>query len=236
MAPNDDPDLQRWVDDRLDTLAPDVDWDPNVSRGLHRLRSETSRPPRRRWLRVAATAAAAGLLIAPTPAVRGFAHKCGELIARTLPGGTASRTGARASLRPPVPDFTFSDESGRPVALSAFRGKVVLLTFWTTTCGQCQAEIPWFAEFQRTYRSRELVVLGVSLDEGGWARVKPYLERQPIDYRVVVGDRDLARPTVGSSIPTTLILDRDGRIAIRHVGYCSKAEYEADIQTLLAES
>jgi thiol-disulfide isomerase/thioredoxin len=236
MARNDDPDVERWVDERLDTLAPDADWDPDVSRGLYRLRSATNRPHPRRWLRVAAAAAAAVLLIAPTPALRAFAHKCGEFIARTLPGATPSPAGARASLRPSVPDFTFSDGSGRPVALSAFRGKVVLLTFWTTTCGQCQAEIPWFAEFQRTYRSRELIVLGVSLDEGGWASVKPYLERRPIDYRVVVGDRDLARPTVGSSIPTTLMLDRVGRIAIRHVGYCSKAEYEADIQRLLAES
>jgi peroxiredoxin len=183
---------------------------------------------------MAGAATVAVLLLAPTPALRAFAHKCGEFIARSLPGA-ASRAEVRPSLRPAMQDFTLTDQDGRLMKLSSLRGKVVLLTFWTTTCGQCQAEMPWFTEFQQAYRGRDLVVIGVSLDEGGWADVKPYVERRPISYRVVVANRDLAHPTVGSSIPTTLILDRDGRIAVRHVGFCSKAEYQRDIQKTLAE-
>jgi peroxiredoxin len=234
MARNDDhTDLRGWVDDRLATLTPDADWDPNVPRGLARLRREGDRPRRRWTLWVVAAATVSVLLLVSTPALRAFAHSCGEFVARNLPGA-AGRT-ARASLRPGAPDLALTDQDGRPVTLSSLRGKVVLLTFWTTTCGQCQVEMPWFTEFQQTYRGRELVVIGVSLDHGGWAKVKPYVDREPVNYRVVVGDRDAARPAIGSSIPTTLILDKDGRIAVRHVGFCSKAEYERDIQKVLAE-
>jgi peroxiredoxin len=234
MARNDDhTDLGKWVDDRLATLTTDVDWDPSVPRGLARLRSESDRPRRRWTLWIVAAATASVLLFVPTPALRAFAHSCGEFVARNLPGA-AGRT-ARASLRPVVPDLALTDQDGGPVTLSSLRGKVVLLTFWTTTCGQCQAEMPWFTEFQQADREQGLVVVGVSLDEGGWLSVRPYVEHQPIKYRVLVGDRDLARPTVGSSIPTTLILDKEGRVAVRHVGFCSKAEYQRDIQKILAE-
>jgi peroxiredoxin len=134
-----------------------------------------------------------------------------------------------------MPDFTLNDASGHPVRLSDFRGKVVLLNFWTTSCRQCDSEIPWFQEFQQTYRDG-LVVLGVSLDKDGWASARPYLEGRKINYRVMVGGDEVARLAGGArSIPTTLIIDKSGRIAVTHRGFCSKSEYEADTQALLAE-
>src|SRR6202043_1495691 len=91
-----------------------------------------------------------------------------------------------------MPDFTLNDASGQPVELSAFRGKVVLLNFWTTSCRQCDGEIPWFMEFQQTYRDH-LVVLGVSLDKDGWGAARPYLEQKRINYRVMVDSDDVVR-------------------------------------------
>jgi hypothetical protein len=93
----------------------------------------------------------------------------------------------------------------------------------------------WFTDFQDAYRDRNLLVLGVSLDQGGWTQVTSHLARQPINYRVVLGDRELAQSTIGAAIPTTLILDREGRVAVRHVGFCSKAEYRRDIEKVLNE-
>ena len=135
-----------------------------------------------------------------------------------------------------MPDFTLNDAAGRPIALSSLRGKVVLLNFWTTSCAQCENEMPWFTEFQQTYGHGDFAVLGVSLDEGGWAAVTPYVEARNISYPVVVGNDDIARLR-GSrgATPTTLIIDKSGRIAVRHVGFCSKSEYEADIKKLLSE-
>ena len=93
--------------------------------------------------------------------------------------------------------------------LSAFRGRVVVLTVWPDACSTCQAERSWFQEFEGDYRERGLAVVGTALEQSG--------------------------PAVGASVPTTLILDRDGRLAVRHVGFCSKAEYRRDIEKLLAE-
>jgi thiol-disulfide isomerase/thioredoxin len=112
---------------------------------------------------------------------------------------------------------------------------VVLLTLWTTTCGQCETEMSWFTHFQDTYREQGFAVLGVAVERDGWTRVTPYLNQRPVNYQIAIGDRDRAKSAVGPSIPTTLILDRQGRIAVRHVGFCSRSEYQRDIQKVLAE-
>ena len=65
--------------------------------------------------------------------------------------------------------FTLTDASGQMVRLADFRGKVVLLNFWATWCPPCKTEIPWFVEFQSKYEAVGLVVLGISMDEEGWA-------------------------------------------------------------------
>jgi len=93
----------------------------------------------------------------------------------------------------------------------------------------------WFTNFQDTYRDRGFAVLGVAVERDGWTRVTPYLSQRPVNYQIAIGDRDRAESAVGPSIPTTLILDRQGRVAVRHVGFCSRAEYRRDIQKVLAE-
>jgi cytochrome c biogenesis protein CcmG/thiol:disulfide interchange protein DsbE len=98
----------------------------------------------------------------------------------TLVGSEASLTYAKLGDRKLAPDFALSDATGKSVRLSDLRGKVVLLNFWTTECPACQVEIPWFVEFQRTYRDRDLVVLGISLD--GDKVVTPPAEKD-INYR-----------------------------------------------------
>ena len=239
MDKHDDVNRERWVDERMATLTPDAKWDPSVPRGLARLHE--GREPRsshRRWtVWIALGATAMLLLLLPTPVVRAFAHRCGEFVMRTLSGSGASPSNARLAQRKAVPDFTLNDAAGRPIALSSLRGKVVLLNFWTTSCAQCENEMPWFTEFQQTYGNGEFAVLGVSLDEGGWASVTPYLEARKINYPVVAGNDDVARLR-GSrrATPTTLIIDKSGRIAVTHVGFCSKSEYEADIKKVLAEN
>ena len=126
--------------------------------------------------------------------------------------------------------------AGEPVQLSAYRGKVVLLNFWATWCDPCQREIPWFVEFQRTFEPQGFAVIGVSLDESGWAAVRPFLARQPVNYPVVIGDNGVLNALGGlETLPTTLILDRSGRVAVTHVGLVSKDSYERDIAAALNE-
>src|SRR6202171_3366485 len=79
--------------------------------------------------------------------------------------------GKAATDRKAAPDFALEDASGRQVRLSGYKGKVVLLNFCATWCGPCKVEIPWFIEFNKTYKDRGFAVLGVSLDDDGWKSV-----------------------------------------------------------------
>jgi len=237
MEKHDETNVTRWTEERMATLTPDAEWEPNVALGLARLRAgtESGRPRHHRWTWIAVGAMAATVFVMATPMARAFAGRCGEFLMSNLTGHGPTRTYTTLVQRRTMPDFALIDASGHPVRLSDFRGKVVLLNFWTTSCRQCDGEIPWFKEFQQTY-SDGLVVLGVSLDKDGWASARPYAEAMKINYRVMVGGEDVARQFGGlRSIPTTLIIDKSGRIAVTHRGYCSKSEYEADTQALLAE-
>lgn len=121
--------------------------------------------------------------------------------------------------RKAAPDFALKDSSGATVHLSDYKGKVVLLDFWATWCEPCQLEIPWFMEFEQQYKNRGFAVLGVSMDDGGWPDVKPFIEKHKINYRILLGN-DQVGDQYGSveSLPTTFIIDREGRIAVKHEG------------------
>src|SRR6478736_2314415 len=115
-----------------------------------------------------------------------------------------------------------------------FAAAVVLLNFWATWCGPCKVEIPWFMDFQKAYKDRDFAVVGVSMDEDGWDAVKPYVEEKKMNYRVVIGNDEVSQ-LFGSidSLPTTIVIDREGRIASMHVGLVAKATYQKEIEKLL---
>jgi peroxiredoxin len=138
--------------------------------------------------------------------------------------------------RKPAPEFTLTDANGKSVKLSDYRGKVVLLNFWATWCGPCTLEIPWFIEFQQEYKSRGFEVLGISMDDDGWAAIKPYVAEHKMNYRVLLGNDSVSELYGGvDALPTSFIVDRDGKIASVHVGLAGKSEYIDEIQSLLGE-
>ena len=139
--------------------------------------------------------------------------------------------------RKAAPAFSLKDGDGRTVSLSDFKGKVVLLNFWATWCGPCKIEIPWFVEFEQKYKDRGFAVIGVAMDDEGWEVVKPYVAKSKINYRILKGTDEVASSYGGvDSLPTTLVIDQDGRIVSTHVGLVSKSEYEDDIVKLLGGS
>ena len=136
--------------------------------------------------------------------------------------------------RKTAPEFTLKDVNGKTVTLADYKGKVVLLNFWATWCGPCKIEIPWFIDFEQKYKDRGFAVLGVAMDDEGWEIVKPYLEKSKINYRIVVGNDSVATMYGGiDSLPTTFVLDTEGKIASTHIGLVSKSDYENEIQQLL---
>jgi peroxiredoxin len=150
-----------------------------------------------------------------------------------IPEGKGVRA---AESRNNAPDFTLRGVDGAPVSLADYKGKVVLVNFWATWCGPCKIEIPWFVEFQRTYKDRGFTVLGLSMDEDGWDAVKPYVERRKINYPTVLVT-EVVRQMFGGveNLPTTFIVDKQGRIAVTHIGLVNKATYQRAIETLLAD-
>ncbi len=139
--------------------------------------------------------------------------------------------------RKPAADFALKDANGRTVRLSDYRGKVVLLNFWATWCGPCKIEIPWFMQFEQELKDRGFAVLGVAMDDEGWDAVKPYIEQHKINYRIVLGNDSVADTYGGvDALPTTFLIDRDGRIAAKHQGLVSRSEYQNEILHLLDSS
>jgi len=138
--------------------------------------------------------------------------------------------------RKPAPNFSLKDADGNAVNLAEYRGKVVLVNFWATWCGPCEAEIPWFIEFEKKYKDRGFAVLGVSMDDDGWKSVRPYVASHKINYRVVIGS-EVVSQQFGEidSLPTSFMLDRQGRIASNHVGLVDKVDYQNEIVKLLQD-
>jgi len=146
--------------------------------------------------------------------------------------------------RKAAPDIRLADGSNRMKPLSAYRGKIVLLDFWATECGGCKVEIPWFMEFARQYKSSGLEVVGVSEDipyDGlknaaeAWTRVKPFIEKQKINYTILMGDDAVTKTYRITALPVTYLIDRQGRIAAEYVGLVDKDDIERNIKVLLKE-
>ena len=151
-----------------------------------------------------------------------------------MPGQSVKAAVKDAKTRKSAPDFSLKDVNGKPVKLSDYKGKVVLLNFWATWCGPCKIEIPWFKEFETTYKNQGFAVLGVAMDDDGWEAVKPYIIEKQVNYRVVVGTEQVS-VLYGDveSLPTTFVIDREGRIASTHIGLISKGDYANEIKQLL---
>jgi cytochrome c biogenesis protein CcmG/thiol:disulfide interchange protein DsbE len=233
---NNDP----WVEDRLERLNPEDDWQPQAEKALATLEGRRDRGKFTvRWPRILSVAAIVAICVLTFPAPRALAQRiiapCVEACQNLVmsPGDFRIERliwGVHNWLGIAPPDFELTDASGARFRLSDSQGKVILLNFWATWCSPCKEEIPWFVEFQRTYGDKGFVVIGVSMDEGGWKAVRPVMEAQKINYRVAIGDSELAKSYGGlESLPQSMLIDQKGRLLLKHTGITSKVQYERGI-------
>jgi peroxiredoxin len=139
-----------------------------------------------------------------------------------------------AEPRPAAPDWQLRDVNGKPVNLADFKGRLVVLNFWATWCPPCRQEIPGFVALQRKYQDKGLVIIGVSLDQQGPGVVKPFIGRFGVNYPVVMGNGQIVSDYGGvEAIPTTFIIDRQGKVVTVHQGFTDNATFEAEIRSLL---
>lgn len=134
-----------------------------------------------------------------------------------------SPTQAVAKDYPAAPDFVLKDLNGKEIRLGDYKGKVLFLNFWATWCGPCRAEIPDFIEAYNEHKKDGLEILGISVDQAGAKKVLKFVEANKVNYPVAMATKqlfkDYQRPR---AIPTTLIIDRKGRIRHKQVGLMSK--------------
>jgi len=156
------------------------------------------------------------------------------LLACFAASGVRSASAAESLVGMKAPEFTRTDFNGARIDLASFRGKVVLLDFWATWCDPCRYEIPWFMDMERKQKDRGFAVLGVSMDDDGWEVVKPFIAQLGVNYRILVGTDETAQLYGGiDALPTTFLIDREGKIAFVHVGLGNRRDFEDVVEQLL---
>lgn len=128
-----------------------------------------------------------------------------------------------------APRFSLKDRDGQIISSDSLTGQVVLLTFWSTTCGPCVHEIPDLQQLDDSHKAR---VIGIALNPEGWSAVQPFVEKHQVRYSVVLGDEALFERSGGYSLPHSLLLDRTQRIVKIYRGAVTRESVEKDIEAL----
>jgi thiol-disulfide isomerase/thioredoxin len=132
----------------------------------------------------------------------------------------------------PVEAFTVTTLDGRTLTSADLKGKVVLMNFWATWCAPCRAEIPALVKLQERYRDH-LVIIGISEDEGPTDAVTAFAAEHHVNYPIAMTSSELQRVFPGvTALPTTFVLDRELRVAQRHVGMLDATRTERETLAL----
>jgi thiol-disulfide isomerase/thioredoxin len=139
----------------------------------------------------------------------------------------------------PAPNFTLEDISGKPLSLSDVKGKVVIVDFWATWCSPCLMSIPELVDLQDKYRAKGLVVVGISVDDDdkiSKGELLAFKEKMRINYPILRANNkvyeDYFGRTSGFSIPTLFVIDREGKVRDRLVGF-APGVVERSVKNLL---
>jgi peroxiredoxin len=149
-----------------------------------------------------------------------------------------SQSGARSAVAEhgPAPDFSLPTLTGESLALSSYRGKVVLLDFWATWCTPCRDEIPRLVDLQNKYGGQGLQIIGVSMDDSA-DPVRDFSQKFKMNYPVVMGNAKIGALYGGVlGLPINFVIGRDGRIDSRHIGATDVAVFEKEITQQLADN
>jgi thiol-disulfide isomerase/thioredoxin len=132
-----------------------------------------------------------------------------------------------------APEFKLAGLDGNAISLAGVRGKVVLLNFWATWCGPCRAEIPDLIELQEKYKG-QLQIIGLTVDDDDAGVIQQVVARTGINYPVAMASAEVRINYGGiAALPTSFVLDAQGRVVQKHEGLRDPALYETEIRALL---
>lgn len=191
---------------------------------------ETPPPSRSSGAYRAALAIFAGL--AAVLAIAGMVRYTHRVEGAIVNSGASAESVSLLRERMDAPLFTAPDLDGRAFSLAAYRGKVVLVNFWATWCPPCREEIPSLIALQNRYKD-QLQIIGIAQDSGSAADVEAFARKIGINYPVVLDTPQIEHafpPT--AYLPTTFVVDRDGKIAQKHVGMLNPSLTETETRVL----
>ena len=136
-------------------------------------------------------------------------------------------------------DFKLPDLDGKPLALESLKGKIVIVDIWGTWCPPCRKEIPHLAALYQKYHDKGLEIVGINYEndtgEETLKQVRAYIKDQAIPYPCVIGDEATRKQILGfEGYPTTLFLDREGKVRLKLTGYHSIIPLETALEKLMA--
>ena len=134
-----------------------------------------------------------------------------------------------------MPGFEWASVEGPSWSLAEHRGKIVVVNFWATWCGPCRQEIPDLVRVYEQYSGRGVIFAGVSLDSKPSEVVPSFARRYRIPYPTLVPAPESAIANAIQTIPTSFLIDRQGRIARTWAGILQEPELTKNIEELLAE-
>lgn len=134
-----------------------------------------------------------------------------------------------------MPEFSLpSALDGNQVTSDDFKGKALLITFFATWCPPCRQEVPSLIKLHEKYTGRGFSVIGLSMDERGPKVVVRLIEKEKINYPILMSDSKTEKGFGGiSGIPTSFLVNREGEVVKRYPGYVPYAMLEKDIQSIL---
>jgi thiol-disulfide isomerase/thioredoxin len=133
-----------------------------------------------------------------------------------------------------MPEVGGLDLNGTAWHLADQRGSVVLVNFWASWCPPCRAETPALVRLSKTYGSKGLEVVGVSMDEDSEA-ARRFARQFQVPYPIIDPKTSRAADLAVESLPTSFLLDRKGRVAKTYIGAVTESELVRDVESLIAE-
>jgi len=133
-------------------------------------------------------------------------------------------------------NMNFDEMNGGKWRLQEHRGQVVLINLWASWCGPCREETPGLVRLYREDGSKGLEVVGLSLDVGGREKVRAFVQRFEVPYPIVFPEPMSQLADTVEGVPTTILVDKNGRVAKTYVGAVRREVFAADVEELLAES
>ena len=134
-----------------------------------------------------------------------------------------------------APSFVLSTTEGVSLKLEDYKGKVIILDFWATWCGPCRRGIPDLVELKNKYKDKDFEIIGITVDQSNTIdQVKPFIEQYKINYPIAYANTEIIKNYGGiDAIPTSFIINKEGKIVSKHVGLIMKEQYIKEIEEIL---